>query len=61
MTDASNRTIAVNSYHGHVRYDAETHSNADDHNRNAVWLGELVGLKLTTITRADRTQQFPTV
>ncbi len=45
----------------HVLYDAETRSNADDHNRYAVWPGEPVGLKLTTMIRADRTEQFPTV
>jgi aromatic ring-cleaving dioxygenase len=61
MTDASNRTIAVDGYHGHVLCDAEPRSNADDHNRYAVWLGEPVGLKLTTMTRADRTEQFPTI
>lgn len=61
MSDASNRTIAINGYHGHVLYDAETRSNADGHNRYAVWPGEPVGLKLTTMIRADRTKQFPMV
>lgn len=55
MTDASNRTIAVNGYH------AEARSNADDHNRYAVRLGEPLGLKLSTMTRADRTEQFPAI
>jgi aromatic ring-cleaving dioxygenase len=61
MTDASNRTIAVNSYHGQVLYDGETRSNADDHNRYAVWFGEPVGLKLSLTTRADRIEQFPAI
>jgi aromatic ring-cleaving dioxygenase len=61
MTDASNRTIAVNGYHGHVLYGTEARSNADDHNRCAVWLGEPAGLKLPTMTRADRTERFRTV
>ena len=61
MTDASNRTIAVNGFYGHVRYDAETRSNADDHNRYAVWFGEPLGLKLSTMTRADRADQFPMI
>jgi aromatic ring-cleaving dioxygenase len=37
-----------------------TDNSYDDHSRNAVWLGSPVALKLDTMRRSDRAEQYPT-